>query len=76
MTRTQFLALLDELLEQHPGTLKGDEPLSSLPRWDSLAVIGFIALLDEHLGLSVPAAKINACNSIADLIAIVQDKLN
>lgn len=76
MTRTQFLTLLDELLEQDPGTLKGDELLTNLPRWDSLAVIGFIALLDEHFGLSVPAAKINACTSVADLVAIVQSKLN
>lgn len=75
MNRTQFLALLDELLEQEPGTLKGDEPLTGLQRWDSLAVIGFIALLDEHFGISVPAARINACNSVADLMAIVQDKL-
>jgi acyl carrier protein len=63
------------LLEQDPGTLKGDEPLAGLPRWDSLAVIGFIALMDEHFGLSVPAAKINACTSVADLVAIVADKL-
>ncbi len=75
MTKVQFLTLLDELLEQDPGTIKGDEPLANLPRWDSLAVIGFIALLDEHFGLSVPAAKINGCNTVADLVAIVQDKL-
>ncbi len=76
MTKAQFLGLLDELLEQDPGTLQGDEPLAGLPRWDSLAVIGFIALLDEHFGLSVPATKINACTSVADLVAIVADKLN
>ena len=75
MNKSQFLKLLDELLEQEPGTLRGDEPLVGLPRWDSLAVIGFIALLDEHFGISVPAAKINSCSSVADLAAIVADKL-
>jgi acyl carrier protein len=53
MTKEQFYALLDELLEQDPGTIKGEELLISLQRWDSLAVIGFIAMLDEHFSISV-----------------------
>jgi acyl carrier protein len=75
MTKTQFYALLDELLENEPGTLKGAEPLASLTRWDSLAVIGFIALLDQHFGLSVPAVKIMDCKTVADLAALIGDKL-
>lgn len=75
MTKEQFYTLLDELLEQDPGTIKGDEPFTSLERWDSLAVIGFIALIDEHFSMSVPAARINACQGVPDLVAIVQAKL-
>lgn len=75
MTKTQFYALLDELLENEPGTLKGDERLAALPRWDSLAVIGFIALLDQHFGVSVPAVKIMDCKTTSDLAALVGDKL-
>lgn len=75
MTKTEFYVLLDELLELDAGTIKGGEALADLPRWDSLAVIGFIALLDEHFGASVPAAKINDCKRVPDLAALVQDKL-
>ncbi len=70
MTAKQFYHLLDELLELDPGTIKGDEVLGDLARWDSLAVIGFIALLDEHFGKVVPASTILACKTVADLAAL------
>jgi acyl carrier protein len=75
VTKAQFLKLLDELLELDLGTLRGDELLTNLPRWDSLALIGFIALLDENLGVSVPATKINECKTVADLMALVKDRV-
>ena len=75
VTKVQFLKLLDELLELDLGTLKGDELLTNLPRWDSLALIGFIALLDENFGVSVPATKINECKTVADLMALVKDRV-
>ncbi len=75
MTKKDFLLLLDELLEVDPGTLKGDEPLTQFSRWDSLAVIGFIALLDQHFGISVQGASIVECKTVADLTSLVANKL-
>ena len=75
MKKSEFLTLLDELLENEPGTLKGGEELATLPRWDSLAVIGFIALLDQHFGLSVPGAKIVECKSVDDLARLAGDRI-
>lgn len=71
VTKSEFLLCLDEMLELEPGTLKGTELLTELPRWDSLAVIGYIALLDEHFGVNVPASKINECRSLADLLELI-----
>ena len=76
MTQRQFFLLLDELLENAPGTIQGDELLAGLPRWDSLAVIGFIALLDQHFSVSVPATRILNCKTAADLADLVADKLS
>lgn len=75
MTKPEFLKLLDELLELPPGTLKGPEPLGSLSQWDSLASVGFIALVDRHLGLAVDPAKIGEAETVNDLVALVQGKL-
>lgn len=75
MNKQAFLGLLDELLELPAGTLKGPEPLASLSQWDSLASVGFIALVDRHLGLAVDPGKITAAATVDDLVALVQDKL-
>jgi acyl carrier protein len=74
MTKEQFLALIDELLELDSGTLQGDEKLDDLD-WNSLAVIGFMALADEHFGVSVTPASLARCKSIDDLAGIVGNKI-
>lgn len=76
MTKPDFFLLLDELLENEPGTVKGADALIDLPKWDSLAVIGFIAMLDQHFALSVPAVNIMGCKTVDDLAGLVGDKLS
>ena len=75
MKKADFLLLLDELLELPAGTLKGPEMLGSLNQWDSLASVGFIALVDRHLGMAVDPGKIAAAETMDDLLALVKDKL-
>jgi acyl carrier protein len=75
MTKKDYFLLLDELLENDPGTIRGDEVLTDIPKWDSLAIIGFIALLDQHFVVSVPAVKIINCRTVDDLAGLVGDKL-
>ncbi len=75
MNKQEFFAQLEEFMELDEGRLTGDESLSDLP-WDSLAVVSFIAMADEHLDLSVKPASLADAKSIADLLALVADKLN
>lgn len=74
MNKKEFFAQLEEFMELDEGRLTGEELLDDLP-WDSLAVVSFIAMADEHLDLSVRPAKLAEAKSIADLLAIVADKL-
>ncbi len=71
----KFLNLLEELLEMDLGTLRGDEKLDSLNGWDSLAVVGFIALMDRHFSLEVPAPEVTAAQTIGDLVALAGDRI-
>lgn len=71
MNAKDFLLALDEMLELDPGTLKGDEALDDLDNWDSLAVISFIALVDEKFGMVVEGQKLAKAKSVADLLALV-----
>ncbi|SMH45495.1 phosphopantetheine-binding protein [Azospirillum agricola] len=70
MDRKEFLLALDETLELEPGTLTGDETLESLEAWDSLAVISFIALVDERLNLVVEGEKLARAKTVSDLLAL------
>jgi acyl carrier protein len=70
MNDKQFLRLLDEILEAEPGTVKGTEKLEELA-WDSLMVLGFIALMDERYGAAIPPKELSKCKTVADLKALV-----
>lgn len=70
MDRKDFLLALDEMLELDAGTLTGAEELESLDNWDSLAVISFIALVDEKLGLVVEGEKLAKAKTVNDLLAL------
>lgn len=75
MKNNDLLNLLEELLEMDRGTLKGNEALDSLNSWDSLAVVGFIALMDRHFSLEVPAPVVTAAKTIGDLIALAGNRI-
>ena len=70
MTRDELLSELGELLEVD-SPLTGPEELSSLGSWDSVAVITFIAMVDDKSGVELPPNKISACKTVDDLVALV-----
>lgn len=70
MNSAEFLLELDEMLELAPGALTGAELLEEVEGWDSLAVISFIALVDEKLGLVVEGEKLARAKTVADLLDI------
>ena len=75
MTKQEFLTLMEEMLEADPGSLAGDEPLDTL-LWDSLAVVSFIALADEHLGVAVSPQALSKATTLADVLALVAERLD
>ncbi|MBP7338255.1 acyl carrier protein [Niveispirillum sp.] len=70
MTRAEFLAALEEMLELDAGSLSPDMALDSLDSWDSLAVISFIALVDEHFDHVVAGEDLAKAKTIGDLLAL------
>ncbi|PLY16318.1 MAG: hypothetical protein C0631_04085 [Sedimenticola sp.] len=76
MKKKDFLLLIEDVLEVDEGSLNGTEALEDLEMWDSLAVVTFIALVDEHLEMSISPEKISAAKSVSDLLALTGDKLN
>jgi acyl carrier protein len=69
MTREELLVGLNELLEiDHP--LTGSEELAGLGTWDSMAVIGFMGLVDEASGVTLAPSAIESCKTVNDLIEL------
>ena len=75
MRTPDFLKLLDSALDLPEGTLTGTETLSDIPEWDSLAVISFIALVDEQFNVILEGEKLAEAKSVADLLALLHGQL-
>jgi acyl carrier protein len=77
MTRKEFLNLLAEIVEEDPGTLTGNELLKEqVAGWNSLAVVSFIALVDEHFDFPLSPKAIVACSTVNDLIALLDGRIH
>ena len=70
MTREEFLAEIDQLVDLAPGTLKGPEELDSIEEWNSTAMIGLIALADTNNRVRLSPRQIAACSTVTDLLKL------
>jgi acyl carrier protein len=61
---------LEEVLDLAPGALQGGEALSEA--WDSIAMMGFVALADREYAVTIPPKRIPKVPTIEDLIALIQ----
>jgi len=73
--KKDFLLSLDELIEAEPGTLTGAEMLQGMDSWNSLTVVGFIALVDEQFGIILSPHKIAKSKTVDDLIALLDNQI-
>ena len=72
MTRKQFLQSMDKLVELPRGTLQGAEKLNELEQWNSMAMIGFIALVDSNNRTCLSPPQIMACRTVSDLLNLAR----
>jgi acyl carrier protein len=68
MDRHAFLRKFEELLEVAPNSLAEATELEQVENWDSLNVIGYIALVDETFRKEVDPEKIAGCKTVGNLI--------
>lgn len=73
MTRDEFVKKVSELVEQEVAP---ETSLSDVPAWDSMSAIGFVAMVDAELGATVRPQALMECKTVADLVALVAEKLS
>jgi acyl carrier protein len=72
MKTSEFLNLIDEIVEASPGTVQPDQDLTELQGWDSLALVSFVAVINERFGMTLRADRVTKARSIPDLLALVR----
>jgi acyl carrier protein len=75
MDRKKFLGKIEEVIEAESDSLREDTLLADVPEWNSLAIIGFISLMDEEFGKAPNPKDILACVSVADLLSLAEAEL-
>lgn len=75
MTKKEFISLVETITEASPGTLSGDDKILALDGWDSLAVVSFIAKIDEACGITLSPKGIVSAKNLNDLMALLGDKI-
>ena len=71
MTKKELLQMLEEIIEADPDTLTGEELIEDLENWDSLAVVNFIALVDENFGITLSPEKIMNSKTVNELVSLL-----
>lgn len=72
MTETRKIEMLEEMMELEAGTLKADTVLSDIEEWDSIALISFIALMDDEFDKVIKGSVIKQAKTVADLMALME----
>jgi acyl carrier protein len=76
VTRTELYATIDDILELPIGTITGTEQLSTLPTWDSLAVVSYIATCNGLFGVVLSGDRVKATKSVEDLVMLIKSHID
>ena len=73
MTEKEKIAMLEEMMELDEGTLTPQTELVDLVEWDSIAVISFIALVDDGFNKIIKGSQIKEFKTVADALAVMEE---
>ncbi|MEI6534075.1 MAG: phosphopantetheine-binding protein [Verrucomicrobiaceae bacterium] len=71
MNTQEFLTNLETAIDAEAGSIAEDATLSSILEWDSLAVVGYIAMADAKYGKKVLPGRIKECKTVNDLMQLI-----
>lgn len=72
MTREEKIENIAEILDLEEEEIKEDALLADYEEWDSVAVLSFIALMDEEFDKAVKGVEIRALKTVKDLMDMME----
>ncbi len=68
MTNNEKMALLEDMFEVDPGTLKPEIELNTLENWDSMMKLSLIVLVDEECGKTLKSDDMKKFVTLQDIM--------
>ena len=72
MTQEAKITLLAEILDCEADDITPDTVLADIEEWDSVAILSFIAMMDEKFEKSVMGSEIRQLVTVADAFNIME----
>ena len=69
MTHEEKIQLIAKAIDVDASRLTPGIVLENLEEWDSLAIIGTVAMLDKHFDIQLKANEIAALKTLEDILA-------
>jgi acyl carrier protein len=71
----EFIAKIEnEIDEIAPGTLHPDTDFRSMPQWNSMMGLIFIALIDAEYEVTINGEDLRNCRTVQDLFEVIKSK--
>jgi len=70
----RLASLLADVIGTPLESVRADASQSTLPEWDSVANLGFIAAVEDEFGVSILTAEAMQLHSLADMSALLRRK--
>lgn len=73
MTNEKKYELLADILDVDPEDIEPDKKLADLGDWDSLAILSFIAMMDEEFDREVKGDAVKKLVTVADALELMEE---
>lgn len=72
MEKARKIELLAEILDVEPEEVKEDMELTEAGEWDSMAILSFIAMMDEEFGKEINGKTVKDLVKVSDALALME----
>lgn len=73
MNNERKLKLLAEVLDMEEDVITPEIKLSELDEWDSIALISFIAMMDDEFNKMIKGSDVKKQKTVADLMNLMEN---
>ena len=69
MTTEEKIAMLEDVLEVEPGTLRPETALVDIDEYTSIAKLSVIVMFDDEFGKKITGEKLREFKTVGDILA-------